>query len=254
MAKSMTEAQQHNLDTFRRLGGTLNYHKSFRWFVPGEAKPIQGLHAVAIKSLIGMGLLVKSESGSDTILYSVSVASKLMPKATSGARIESSDDPTMERVVSADTGEPIASDSSADARSAAGGQRGDTTDERVKVISIGASMIVSFIREAYEKALDTKASTLRAARMSLEYFAETKAIEAFCELMGAENVARVGLPVVSDMARKIGRRQATLRGYTDTGITYHDTPCASCGSDPAKAAGCIACNGDGFAPAIGDGA
>jgi|SRR5579859_351526 len=55
----------------------------------------------------------------------------------------------------------------------------------------------------------------------------------------------------------IAQEKATLRGYSDTGITYHDAPCVAClgtgrihTSPGGPGARCETCCGDGFSPAM----
>lgn len=55
----------------------------------------------------------------------------------------------------------------------------------------------------------------------------------------------------------IAKKKATLRGFSDTGVTYHDVPCSECagtgrltaiGYSSASMIDCSSCSGDGFSP------
>ena len=99
--------------------------------------------------------------------------------------------------------------------------KGETTPMR-----IGASIPVVLIRRDFqEKGLAAALETGRA-----------------CFYAGS---------ITDEQIAAIAREEATLRGYSDTGISYHDKPCATCGGKgkakkPVNL--CSTCEGDGFAP------
>jgi len=105
--------------------------------------------------------------------------------------------------------------------------------ERISPIRIGASLIVGMLRADYQKGGDALA--LDTGRQCLE-----------------------GVPDAQILA--IAREDATLRGFSHTGITYHDVPCAACNKEgrvpryahkpEGSRMACPTCDGDGFAPPV----
>lgn len=115
--------------------------------------------------------------------------------------------------------------------------------ERVKELRIGASLPVGLIREAYEAP-----RIARTGRMSETKWREKAALEVGRECL---------INAADERILMIARKEATLRGYSDTGITFHTEKCAGCegtgrqhvqGKKTGPGFECKDCRGDGFAP------
>jgi len=109
--------------------------------------------------------------------------------------------------------------------------------ERVSAMRIGASAPVGLLREAYNSALDRWRKLAAKDRKSA---AETAALEVGRQLLpGCEDAKIIA----------IASGAATLRGWSDTGITYHDKKCKACrGTGNPCARRRDNCRGDGFDP------
>lgn len=114
--------------------------------------------------------------------------------------------------------------------------------ERTKEIRIGASLPVGLIREAYESP-----KIARRRGMTETQWRERAALE----------VGHECLHTTDDKILMIARKEATLRGYSNTGVTFHTTKCAACEGEGRQHVGgkktgpgfeCRECKGDGFAP------
>lgn len=114
--------------------------------------------------------------------------------------------------------------------------------EGVTPIRVGASLPVILIRDAYDKQ-PPKTRGKGSAQIDSANLAREQA---------ALVVGHDVIPTATDeQIIKIATGNATLRGFSDTGITYHDEPCVNCkgaGTPAPTRAICRDCNGDGFAP------
>lgn len=116
-------------------------------------------------------------------------------------------------------------------------------------VRIGASIPVSLIRGAYDRAVDG-APTNRHSAAQVVAAAERAALEVGRKCFGD---ADPDDSTYDAQILAIARREATLRGTTPH-ITYHDEKCERCGgTGELRAEGkrdrCVTCLGDGFAPA-----
>jgi hypothetical protein len=126
---------------------------------------------------------------------------------------------------------------------------------------IGASIPVAAIRDAYQ---DTYG--VAAARLSIvparQIHAEREKRQAEARELARNAALLVGrgafMPgaISDEQILAIATGAATLRGWSDTGVTYHDQKCAACGGDGFRAErrlqheACATCRGDGFAPPV----
>lgn len=133
-------------------------------------------------------------------------------------------------------------------------------------LRIGASMPVRMLREAYQDARDTAISRFNLHESKQETAARRRNAIAAGE-RAALTVGRNLFPdrdgdsndVIAERDRKvlaIAKKQATLRGWNDTGLSFHEVPCEACKGDgyrPERKTQhelCDQCGGDGFAPPI----
>jgi hypothetical protein len=116
------------------------------------------------------------------------------------------------------------------------------TIERVSEPRIGASLPVGLLRDAYDKTFNAKPMRGKLTIRDRRAHAEEVAIELGHQILPGCDDTKI---------LAIATRKATLRGYSDTGITYHDQDCEACGGsgDPC-ARSRTGCRGDGFAPPI----
>lgn len=65
----LTEAQRWNLDVIRKAGGTVERDRH-GFHLPGDKACIRGMNAVAVRSLVKLGLLALTETaGRDTLTF-----------------------------------------------------------------------------------------------------------------------------------------------------------------------------------------
>lgn len=131
---------------------------------------------------------------------------------------------------------------------------------------IGASMPVRMLREAYEDAYDDAISRFNLRESKQETGARRRNAIAAGE-RAALTIGRNLFPdrdgdtsdMIAERDRKvivIAKKQATLRGWSDTGLSFHEVPCEACKGDGYRSdrhvmhEPCDLCDGDGFAPPV----
>lgn len=116
-----------------------------------------------------------------------------------------------------------------------------TNSDTFRPLRIGASAPVGLLREEYAKALER---WRKLASKDRHAAAETAALEVGRQLLpGCEDAKIIA----------IAKGDATLRGWSDTGISYHDVKCKACkGTGNPCSRKRDNCRGDGFEPAIVD--